>query len=297
MTFIKPHFVSLFLLWMLVFPVLAIGNDPDEVPFGNNPNTGHYASINGIEMYYEIYGSGAPLLLIHGNGHSIANLHFQIAHFSKDYQVIVGDNRGHGKSGMGEGQLNYIQMMEDYNALLDKLGVSDAKVFGWSDGGILALLLAIHHPEKVSKMAVMGANLRPDQTAVYPWVGELLQPLSDMVNEMIGAGDTSDDWQHHRQLLDLLMTQPGIPIESLHKINIPVLVVASDKDIIRTRHSMEIFENLPKAHMAVLPGQTHWAPATDPAGFNALLEKFFATPYSRPTSEAVLTAELNPPES
>jgi pimeloyl-ACP methyl ester carboxylesterase len=285
------------LLMMFAIPVFAGDGTPQNIPYGDNPQAGQSVTINDIEMYYETYGSGDPLLLIHGNGHSIANLNYQIEQFSKNYFVIVGDNRGHGKSGMGEGPLNYIQMMEDYNALLEKLGVSDARVFGWSDGGILALLLAINHPDKVSKMAVMGANLRPGQTAVYEWVPELLQPLSDMVDEMIASNDTSDDWQHHRQLLNLLMTQPDISHESLQAIKAPVLVIASDKDIIRTRHTMEIFENLPNAHMAVLPGQTHWAPATDPVGFNALLEKFFATPYSRPTSQEVLTAELNPPQS
>jgi len=74
------------------------------------------------------------------------------------------------------------------------------------------------------------------------------------------------------------------------------LVMAGDKDIIRIGHSVEIFENLGKAHLAILPGQTHWAPTTDPIGFNALLETFFRSPYSRPTSQEILTAELNPPQ-
>lgn len=297
MTVAKHHFFLFFLLLAVAIPVLATDNNSQEVPYGNNPEAGHYASVNGIEMYYEIYGSGKPLLVIHGNGQSIASMNFQVAHFSKDYKVIVTDSRGHGKSGMGEGHLNYVQMMEDYNALMEQLNVRDARVFGWSDGGILALLLAIHHPDKVSEMAVMGANLRPDQSAIYPWVSELLQPMSGMVDEMIAGKDNSDDWQYHRQLLDLLMTQPDIPVKSLHEINIPVLVIAGDKDIIRGSHSLEIFENLPKAHLAILPGQTHWAPATDPVGFNALLEKFFSTPYSRPTSQQILASELNPPES
>ncbi len=90
------------------------------------------------------------------------------------------------------------------------------------------------------------------------------------------------------------MTQPNIPVESLHKIKVPVLVMAGDKDIIRSEHSLEIFENLPQAHLAILPGQTHWAPVTDPNGFNALVEKFFATEFTRPESREVLAAELNP---
>jgi len=294
MTRAKHHLVLLFLMLALTMPTLS---GADEIPYGSNPEAGDYASVNGIKMYYETYGSGDPMLVIHGNGQSIADMHFQVAHFSKNYKVIVTDSRAHGKTGSGEGKLTYIQMTEDYNALMEQLNIKDANVLGWSDGGIQALLLAINHPDKVSKMAVMGANLRPDQTAVNSWVAELLQPLSDTVDEMIANGDTSDEWQHHRQLLDLLMTQPNIPVESLQQIKAPVLVMAGDKDIIRGEHTLEIFENLANAHMAILPGQTHWAPATDPVAFNALVEKFFATPYSRPTSQQILASELNPPES
>lgn len=291
------------LIWMfllLITPTgVALAGDQQSTAslYGSNESAGQSVDVNGISMYYETYGSGEPLLLIHGNGQSIADMHFQIAHFAQTYKVIVADSRGHGQSGLGEDPLTYIQMMEDYNRLLEQLNMTAANVFGWSDGGIQALLLAIHHPDKVSKIAVMGANLRPDQSAINEWVPVLLQPVSDMIDAMISKKDTSEDWNHHRQLVDILMTQPNIPVESLHKIEAPVLVIAGDKDIIRSRHTLEIFENLTKAHLAILPGQTHWAPATDPVGFNALLEKFFGTPYSRPTSQEILAAELSPPDS
>ena len=158
------------------------------------------------------------------------------------------------------------------------------------------MLLAIHHPDKVGKMAIMGANLRPDQTAVYAWVPELLDPFIAMIDEMIAKEDTTEDWHHLSQLLNILVTQPDIPVESLHTIQSPVLVIAGDKDIIRSSHTLEIFDNLPKAHLAILPGQTHWAPATDPEGFNALLDRFFATPYERPTSQQILASELGAAE-
>ncbi|HHE73661.1 MAG TPA: alpha/beta hydrolase [Desulfobacteraceae bacterium] len=277
---------------LFVFFLTPLHTQADTAAYGSNPEAGQYAELNGIKMYYEIYGSGAPVLVIHGNGQSIADMQFQIAHFAKTNKVIVADTRGHGKSELGTDHLNYIQMMGDYNALLDQLGVTGANIIGWSDGGILALLLAIHHPDKVNKVATMGANLRPDESAVDPAIGEVLQPISEMIDEMIASKDTSDNWQFQRQLFDLLMTQPDIPIESVQKIEAPVLIIAGDKDIIRARHSLEIFENLPKAHLAILPGQTHWAPITDPEGFNALVEKFFDTAYTRPTSLEILKHEL-----
>ncbi len=294
MALVKLPCILLYLFLTAPCYLLAADNKPEPITYGSNAQAGQYADINGIKMYYEIYGGGDPLLVIHGNGQSIADMHFQIAHFAGNYQVIVADSRGNGKSGLGTAQLTYIPMMEDYNTLLDQLDVADARIVGWSDGGILGLLLAIHHPDKVNKMALMGANLRPDETAVYSWAFELLQPLSDTIDEMISNDDTSHDVLLARQQLDLLMTQPNIPVESLHKIKVPVLVMAGDKDIIRSEHSLEIFENLPQAHLAILPGQTHWAPVTDPNGFNAQVEKFFDTEFTRPESREVLAAELNP---
>jgi pimeloyl-ACP methyl ester carboxylesterase len=265
MTLLRLPLILLFLMLTASLHALAADNQPESTPYGSNQKAGHHADVNGIKMYYETYGSGDPLLVIHGNGQSIADMHFQVTHFARNYQVIVADSRGHGKSSLGEGQLTYIQMMEDYNALLEQLNIAGANIIGWSDGGIL------------NKMAIMGANLRPDQTAIYSWTSELLQPLSDTVDEMISNNDTTDNWPLIRQHLNLLMTQPNIPVESLHKIKAPVLVIAGDKDIIRGEHSLEIFENLGQAHLAILPGQTHWAPVTDPEGFNSLVEKFFDT--------------------
>lgn len=277
-------------LLTLTTPLLAA--EPVPVPYGDNAAAGQYALVNGIRMYYESYGGGEPVLVIHGNGETLASMHFQIAHFSAHQRVIAADSRGHGKSGLNTDHLTYLQMMEDYNALLEQLQLKSVNVIGWSDGGILGLLLAIHHPDKVGKLAIMGANLRPDQTAVNPWTAELLQPVSAHVDAMLASGDTSDNWALSRQLLDLLMTQPDIPVEDLGRIRTPVLVIAGDRDIIRNEHTLEIFEHLPQAHLAILPGQTHWAPMTDPDGFNALVARFFDTPYARPESRELLERAL-----
>ena len=278
-----------FLILLLLLPLCSMAETP---PYGSNDEAGSYADVNGIKLYYEIYGSGDPVLVIHGNGQSIADMAPQISHFSVDNKVIVVDTRGHGKSGLGAGELTYVQMASDYNALLDQLDVEGVNIIGWSDGGILALLLAIHYPDKVNEMATMGANLRPDSSAVDPDISVLLEPLGEMFDEMIEKGDTSADWHHQRQVFQILITQPNIPIESVQKIEAPVLVIAGDKDIIRARHSLEIFENLPKAHLAILPGQTHWAPATDPDMFNGMVSRFFDTPFERPTSLDILKHDL-----
>lgn len=260
----------------------------ESVPYGHNSAVGKYADINGIRMYYEVYGHGTPLVLIHGNGDSIAGMAAQIAYFSKNYQVIVADSRGHGKSGLGTDHLNYIQMMEDWNALLDYLHVSHADVFGWSDGGILGLLLAINHPDKIAKLAVMGANLRPDKTAVEPWAAPMLKEYAKEINKMIAKKDTSLDWGLEKQRLGLEMTQPDIKVESLHRIKIPVLVMAGDRDVIRAEHSLEIFHNLENAQLLILPGHTHFAPVNDPKTVNAFLGYFFKNPFTKPSTKEII---------
>ncbi len=272
----------------LCVPSISHAND-DAIPYGQNQAVGKYAQINGINFYYEIYGDGEPLILIHGNGDSIAGMTAQIEYFSKKYRVIVADSRGHGKSGLNIDHLNYEQMMEDWNGLLDHLSITNTHIFGWSDGGILGLLLAIKYPEKINKMAIMGTNLRPDQTAVQPWAKPMLEDAVREVEEMIAKKDVSKDWAIQKQLLKLVMTQPNIETSQLHKIKTPVLVIAGDRDVIREEHTIEIFQNLENSQLAILPGHTHFAPAIDPISFNELLRAFFEKPFTMPSTKDIMT--------
>lgn len=142
-----------------------------QIPYGNNPQAGKFAAIRGFQMYYETYGKGEPLLFIHGNNGSIQDFKNQISTFSKSYQVIIADNRSHGKSIDTQDSLSYEQMADDFAALLDHLKLDSVNVVGWSDGGINGLLLASRHPKKVRKLAVTGANLTPEPVkGVDPWV-------------------------------------------------------------------------------------------------------------------------------
>ena len=126
--------------------------------------------IRGFKTYYETYGTGMPMLLIHGNGGSIASFKYQIPYFSKEYHVIAVDSRSQGRSIDDNDSLSFEMMADDLNGLLDTLHVDSCYVLGWSDGGINGLLLAMRHPEKVKKLAVTGANLWPDSTAIEPAV-------------------------------------------------------------------------------------------------------------------------------
>lgn len=253
------------------------------IRYGQNAAAGSFATVNGIRLSYETYGQGPAMLQIHGNGDSILGMRHQIPFFAAHYKVIVADSRGHGKSELGEGRLTYEQMAEDLDALLSKLAVEGADVLGWSDGGILGLLLAIHHPEKVRKLAIMGANLEP--AGAYDWGLAWASHQEKTINDMLAQGDTSQPWRQLKQHMDLLLNQPHIPLSDLHRITAPVLVMAGDKDVIRTEHTVTIFENLPRAQLCIFPGATHLIPRQDAARFNQAVERFFSQPFTRPDTK------------
>src|SRR5262245_40141887 len=137
----------------------------EKINYGNNPQAGNFYNNNGVKVYYEIYGEGKPVVLLHGNGGSIRSRAALIEEFSKKYKVIAFDNRWHGRSDCPAGYLTYEQMADDVDKTLQHLGIDSAYIWGHSDGGIIGLLVAIHHPDKVKKLLASGANLRPDSTA------------------------------------------------------------------------------------------------------------------------------------
>src|SRR5215813_1534716 len=147
------------------FTACAPGSKPDTKAPEAAPQpaavAGQKFQHDGVELYYEVHGSGEPLLLIHGNGGSSRDLTAQIDYFRKNYQVIAMDGRDQGRSGDSPSKITYEKMTDDQAALLDHLKLGAVNVIGWSDGGIEALLLAMRHPEKVKKLVSMAANLTP----------------------------------------------------------------------------------------------------------------------------------------
>ena len=253
------------------------------IAYGNNAAAGNTFVFNGNRFYYETYGRGPPLLLIHGNGESISEFKAQIGDFSRQHQVIAMDSRGQGKSELGATALSYEQMAEDANALLEHLRLDHVKVLGQSDGGIIGLLLTIHHPDKVSMLAVMGANLEPD--AAYPWaVDGIVRERNRITAELANSTDPKP-LQLQLQFLDLLGNQPHIPLADLKRIQIPTLIMAADRDVIRDDHTLSIFHAIPKSQLAIFPGATHVIAGQDPLRFNRTVLYFFDRPFVMPDTK------------
>jgi pimeloyl-ACP methyl ester carboxylesterase len=279
------------LLLLLIYSICAIGsaqvqmNFKFDTPYGKNTAVGKFAEINGAKIYYEEYGKGEPLLLIHGNGGSIESMGNQIDYFKSKYRVIVADNRGQGKSELKTDSLTYVQITNDIEELVNRLKLDSISIIGWSDGGIVGLQMGISGKSKIKKIVTMGANLRPDATAVNSWATKDVQNMRKMIVSKIKAKDTSENWNLQKQLAGLLVDQPNIATKDLSKIKAKVLIIAGDKDIIKNEHSVEIFENIPKAQLCIMPGETHFAPASSPEVFNALANKFLSEPFKRPDSD------------
>lgn len=269
--------------------LIASGQDMDKVrkdfedkfrdstlPYGHNKSSGKFYDIRGFKMYAEVYGHGAPVLMIHGNGESLKDFMYQIPYFEKKYKVIVADSRAQGRSADIGDSLTYEMMADDYAALLDAMKIDSAYVIGWSDGGINALLLAIRHPEKVKKLASTGANLVADTTAVPKEVWDIALPAWIALKEK--TQKTPEERSAYK-LMRLLAEQPNIPLTYLQKISCPSLIIGGDHDVIKEEHTMLIYKNIPKAYLWILPGSGHSTPVFYKDDFNKVVDRFFSTPY------------------
>lgn len=247
----------------------------DTTIYGRNKAVGKYVKTRGINMYYETYGSGEPLLIIHGNGGSINNFIYQIPYFEKRYKVILADSRAQGKSLDKGDSLSYEMMTDDLNALLDTLQIKNCNVIGWSDGGINGLLLAMRHPDKVKKLAVTGANLWPDQTAVNPFIHKWARNYYDSLKTL----PTSPKIKESLKLTRLLCFEPNISVSQLQNIKCPTLVIGGDHDVILPQHTLLISQSIPNSYLWLLPNSGHSTPIFYRDKFNTEIDDFFKTPF------------------
>ena len=280
---------------LVLFLVSLVGHGAEEkqpcphsVAYGQNADAGRFANVNGIATYYETYGSGPPLLLIHGNGGSISSMRCQILHFSRFYRIIAVDSRSHGKTEDGTARLTYEQMADDLAELLAEMKVNTVDIIGHSDGGVIALLFAIRHPSRVNALVASGPNLRPDATAVFPWLLPFYTKAVKQANAMLAQGDISKNWARIKRWNELMLAQPRIPTKDLSRIKAPTLILGGDEDVIRPEHLLEIYRNVPQAHLLILPGATHFIHREEYEWYNRAAERFLTRPFTRPTSRQVL---------
>lgn len=241
--------------------------------YGQNDDKGGFITANGISFYHEIYGKGEPLLLLHGAGQSLGAFAEQIYFFSKHYKVIAVDSRGRGRSGDKKDEpFTYVEQAKDMKLFLEALKIEKAHIVGWSDGGIIGLIMAMHYPEKVNKLVAMAANINPDGV-----VDERTEQTKGLLKEMELKNDAKDktDIKIYRALIDY----PQLEHKDLSVISAPTLIMAGDHDIIKHTHTLQIYEALPNAHLAILPGESHWFPEANAKFFNDMVFTFLSEPF------------------
>ena len=238
-----------------------------------------HASVYDIDLYYEIHGQGEPLLLLHGG---LGNADFwsnQIPEFSRHYQVIAVDSRCHGRSTDSDEALSFSVMANDVVALLDHLSMESAHLVGWSDGGILGLEMAIHHPQRVRRIVAYGANydpsgVRPDATEnpeFLAYVSRAGEEYAKVASNPAGFNGLIG------KIMTMYQSQPDYAAEDLARIDAPVLILDGDADeVIELEHTRTLAELIPTAELCLIPGTGHMAPWQKPAQFNRIVLDFLA---------------------
>lgn len=211
-----------------------------------------YAAVNGLEMYYEVHGDGSPLLLLHGGSGSIPDR--WIPFFTPHFRVIAPEQMGHGRTAdLVDRPFHYHDMAGDTVGLMRQLGIESAVVVGYSDGGIIGLDMAVHHPERVAKLAVTGANARFDgYTAENQELARGFDPGSQPVSDSYArlSPDGAEHWPAVlARLKSMWAVEPSLTSVELQRIEVPTLLVIGDRDIVTPEHAVEMFR-------AIRPGGT-----------------------------------------
>ena len=226
------------------------------------PAESGYAPVNGIQMYYAVFGSGDPILLIHGGlGHADIWAS-QVAEMSKTHKVIVADSRGHGRSTRTEEPYGYDLMASDYVALLDFLKVDKTALVGWSDGGIIGIDIAMTHPERLTRLYAQAANVTVDGVdpgvATNQTFGGYIKRMGEDYKKMSKTPDQYDAFV--TQISHMWETQPNWSKEQLAKITTPTAIVAGDHDeAIKREHTEYMASVIPGAKLIILPNASHFA--------------------------------------
>lgn len=261
--------------------------DSSTAALGGNATTRRgYAPVNGLQMYYEIEGTGEPLVFIHpalgfGGLEPFPSL-------SQRHSLITLDLQGHGRTAdLPDRPLSIEQYAEDVVGLLDHLGISKADVFGESYGGNAAALMAIRYPDRVRRVAAYSATYGPAEIAHNPAMVRFDEPPTSE------SGDTRFQRESYKTVAPDATGWPrlwdkvtriqwsGFSREELASIKAPMLIMVGDRDFVRVEHAVETFKAIPSAELAVIPDAGHFALYSEPERVIPVVAHFFEKPSKR----------------
>jgi pimeloyl-ACP methyl ester carboxylesterase len=254
----------------------------------SNPTESGRVQANGIDYYYEIYGSGEPLLLLHGGLGSMDMFRSSLLPaLTKTRRVIAVDLHGHGRTTLGDRPIDLVDIGNDLAVVLDKLGYKQVDVAGYSFGGGAGLRLAIQHPTLVRRLAVISApfaqngffpEMLPQQAAVGSAIAEQMKE-TPMYKSYVAVAPNPKDFPRLLDRMGELMRRPYDWSEDVKKLSIPVMLVFGDADMIRPEHIVQFYqllggglkdagwqrEHMSRARLAIIPDVTHYEMFLSPA--------------------------------
>lgn len=236
-----------------------------------------YVEHDEARIWYAAYGSGAPVILLHGGlGHG-GNWGYQVpALLENGYRAILIDSRGHGRSTRDVRPFSYELMAADVLAVMDKLDIEKAGLIGWSDGACVALILADKWPERAAGVFFFACNMDPSGTKEIVDSPILQRCMSRHIKDYRQLSATPDAFDEFFQAVGLMQqTQPNYTAQDLGKIRVPVVIVQSEHDeFIKREHAEYLVDSIPNASFVELDGVSHFAPLQRPALFNATMLDF-----------------------
>ena len=221
-----------------------------------------------IEHFYIERGHGYPIVLLHGNGESSEYFRRQLEEFSKWYHVFALDTRGHGKTPRGDKPFTIRQFSDDLLCFMDERKIERAHLLGFSDGGNIAMVFAIRHPERVNRLILNGANLNADGVKRSVQI-----PIEIGYRIAVRFSGKSDSAKLNAEMLGLMVNDPNIKPEELGNIRARTLVIAGTKDMIRESHTRLIAEYIPDSELVLIKGG-HFIAAKNPKEFNCAVLDF-----------------------
>lgn len=238
---------------------------------------GTYTSIDGHPTWVvDRGGTGDPLLLLHGGLSNSDELLGSIGpELASRYRVVAFDRRGHGYTADTDAEFHYADMATETIRVLEDVIDGPAHLVGWSDGGIIALLVALERPDLVRKLVVVGTNFHYD--GMMPVQMDLESPFArQLAAEYI---ERSPDGAEHLDLvfaksLEMFSTEPTLDTDDIARIERPTLVVVGDDDLVRLDHTCALYESLPEGQLAVVPGASHVLPVEQPGELVRLIVRF-----------------------
>lgn len=235
-----------------------------QEPVHIQPDQTGYAPVNGLEMYYEVYGTGQPLVLLHGGMTTLQDFGFMLPALVHGRQIIAYERQGHGHTADIDRPFTMEGWADDLAALLQHLGIAQADVLGYSTGGSVALAFAIRHPQHVRKLVLVSTIYNKDGYPPEVMEGLLhasAESMPDILRQMYAAiAPHPENWAALvRKSVESAATFRGWSDEAIQSITMPTMVAAGDNDIVRTEHAVALVRLLPQAQLAILPNTDHIA--------------------------------------